>query len=384
MNSKRKQENNESLPWKRKQENNDESMAECVLPQDMIDCIITRLPVKSIYRFKSVCKPLRQVFSSPKFVKMHRAHFPQNQSVVIYSRTVEYINNISLLKIKPDEEKIPSKLDIPFPQVKDLADLVGCCNGLLCMSFPCEFVALWNPALNNAFKCIPIPDLETEGPHMLSIGFGYNEEEDDFKVIIIAELEKDVKVRVEVYSANSDSWSTIDVGFQFSVFPSKNSAIVNGSPYWVAEVDEKLVLVCFDVRKMVLKIVPLSYLIYEGAIDTLFVDFKGDLGALVSKQKKGETVLSLEMWVFDDVGKNGWTKKLSFRPIELKVHRFLQCLENGKTLIGECLEDGKVFVFDTENGDVKEIVIGEAERGSFQVYGYTESLAYIKGMEVLV
>ncbi|KAL3628446.1 hypothetical protein CASFOL_027492 [Castilleja foliolosa] len=382
------------MPSKRKRENNEspnaDAMADCVLPQDLMDCIITRLPVKSIYRFKSVCKPLRQVFSSPKFAKMHRAQFPQNQSVVIFSHTAEYVNNVSLLKIKSDEEKKSCKLDIPFPQVDDIAELVGCCNGLLCMSFPSEFVALWNPALNNAFKCIPIPDLETKGPEMLSLGFGYNEEKDEFMVIIIAELDKDEKVGVEVYFANSNSWSSMYVGFQFSVFDFKNDAIVNGSPYWVAEVDEKLVLVGFDVRELLFKIVPLSNLPYEGIRDMLFVDFKGDLGALVCKRKKGETVLSLEIWVFDDwvfddVGENGWTKKHSFGPIELKVHRFLQCLENGKTLIGECLEDGKVFVFDTENGDVKEIVIDEqAENGSFQVYGYTESLAYIKGMEVLV
>ncbi|KAL3628716.1 hypothetical protein CASFOL_027762 [Castilleja foliolosa] len=364
------------------------AMDDCVLPRDMMHSIITRLPVKSVHRFKSVCKPLRDVFSSPEFAKMHRAQFPQNpenESVVIYAYKSNYDYTISLLKIKSNEEKKPTKLVIPFPQFSYIADFVGCCNGLLCMAFRSHFVALWNPALNNMFKCIPLADLEIEDPMMVSIGFGYNEEEDDFKVIIIADLEIDKKERVEVYSANSNSWITIDVGFQFTPLRFRNDVIVNGSPYWLAVVDQKRVMmVCFDVRKMVFKVFPLPNHISMGVGDFLFVDLKGDLGLLVCKQKKDETVLPLDIWVFDDVGKNEWTKSRSFGPIELKVHRFLQCLGNGKTLIGECLEDGKVFVFDTESGDVKEIVIDKAEKGTFQVYGHTESLAYIKGMETLL
>ncbi|KAL3628630.1 hypothetical protein CASFOL_027676 [Castilleja foliolosa] len=364
------------------------AMDDCVFPKDVMHSIITRLPVKSIHRFKSVCKPLRKFFSSPKFAKMHRAQFPQNpenQSVVIYNFTTNYEHCISLLKIKPDEKK-PTKLVIPFPQVRDFADFIGCCNGLLCMAFPRHFVALWNPAMNNMFKCIPLPDLEfaVTSPAMSSLGFGYNEEEDDFKVIRIAESMQDRKVRVEVYSANSNSWSTINVGSQFAFIRFRNDAIVNGCPYWEAMVDEKKVVVCFDVRKMVLKIVPLPDFIYMGVTDMLLVDFKGDLGVLVCKEQNGETGLTFDIWVFDDVGKNGWTKSRSFGTIQLKVYSFLQCLENGKTLIGECLEDGKVFVFDTESGDVKEIVIDKAEKGTFQVYEYTESLAYIKGMETLL
>ncbi|KAL3614650.1 hypothetical protein CASFOL_041407 [Castilleja foliolosa] len=57
-----------------------------------------------------------------------------------------------------------------------------------------------------------------------------------------------------------------------------------------------------------------------------------------------------------------------------------QCLKNGKILIGCRFEDDKLFMFDTENGVV---VIDEAGNEWWpHVNGdYTESLAYIKGME---
>ncbi|KAL3628705.1 hypothetical protein CASFOL_027751 [Castilleja foliolosa] len=360
------------------------AMADCVLPENIMLCILSRLPVKSIHRFKSVCKPLRDVLSTQEFAKMHRAQFPknpENQSVVIYGSRSNLHHTVSLLKIESDEEKKPTKLDLTIGSFP--AEIVGCCNGVICSSFPRdEIIDLWNPALNNMYKLLPFPDLKVEDPDMLSLGFGYNEEADDFKVIRIVHSEKNRKssIRVEVYSSNSESWSTIDVGFQFSVFYNRNSAIVNGSPYWAGLVDEKLVLIWFDVREMVFKIVPPPDLIYEDVNDLQFVDWKGDLGALVGK-KNDDRVLSLDVWVFDDVGNVGWTKHRSFGPIELKVHRFLECSKNGKILVGECSKDGKVFVFDTENGGVKEIVIDEAQKSTFQICGYTESLAYINGME---
>ncbi|KAL3628712.1 hypothetical protein CASFOL_027758 [Castilleja foliolosa] len=375
------------MPSKRERKNckspNAAAMDGCILPQDMMDCIITRLPVKSIHRFKSVCKPLRQVFSSPKFAKTHRAQFSQNlenQSVLISCNNGKSTLTISLLKIK---EKKPTKLDIPFPQFPYFAVFIGCCNGLLCMAFPGQLIALWNPALNNMVKRIPLPNLEIGDIKMVSLGLGYNEEADDFTVVRIVYLEKNEKtsIGVGVYSANSNSWSIIDVGFQFIVTQFRNDVIVNGNPYWEARVNGKLVLVCFDVRRMVFKIVPLPNFFHDKVRDVLFVDLNGDLGALVCNKKNDETVLSLDVWVFDDVGNVGWAKNRSFGPIEVKVHRFLQCLENGKILVGEGLEDGKLFVFDTESGGVKEIMIDGAKKGSFEVHGYTESLTYIKGMK---
>ncbi|KAL3628706.1 hypothetical protein CASFOL_027752 [Castilleja foliolosa] len=366
------------------------AMADCILPEDIMLCILSRLPVKSIHRFKSVCKPLRDVLSSPEFAKIHRAQFPQNpenQSVVIYGYKSNYSNydyTVYLLKIKSDEEKKPTKHAMPSHQVSYHAEFIGCCNGLLCMAIPYsgELIDLWNPALNNMSIRLPLPNLKVTDDEMVSIGFGYNEEADDFKVIRIAELERNKKILigVEVYSGNSGSWSIIDVGFHFTSIGNRSEAIVNGNPYWSAMVDEKRVLVGFDVRKMVFKIVPFPDRIYENDDDLLFMDWKGDLGFLVCK-KNDDRVLSLDVWVFDDVGNVGWTKNRSFGPIELEVYEFLECSKNGKILVGACLEDGKVFVFDTENGGVKEIVIVEARTGIFQICGYTESLAYINGME---
>ncbi|KAL6497466.1 hypothetical protein OROGR_029395 [Orobanche gracilis] len=361
------------------------ALADCILPKDLMICILTRLPVKSIHRFKSVCKPWCKRFSTAKFMKMHHAQLSENlenQAVIIYSLDGKQDHSMSLFQIESNEAKI-TKLDHPFPQILYGMDFVGSCYGLLCLSYPSngKMVSLWNPSLNLR-KYLPLPNLEVRDPETGSLGFLYDSEGGDFKVVRIISR-KELGVVVEVYSCNSDSWTTIELDFPFGVLGYKNSVVVNGNPYWFAMIDDTKVdgnmgLVWFDVREMVFKVVPHSHGLdlEDGENVEALVDWKGALAVLVCK-KNDERVSSLDVWVSDDVGI--WRKHHSFGPIDLKVHSFLQCSKSGK-IIGECL-DGKLFVFDPENGGcVKEIVIDEAQNGSFQIYRYTESLACVKGM----
>ncbi|CAA0826734.1 Unknown protein [Striga hermonthica] len=268
-------------------------MADCVLPLDVIPCILTRLPLKSVLRFKSVCKPWCKLVASSKFVKAHHDQLskdPQNQAAVIYSRSDYHDHTMSLYKINSGE-KNPISLDHPYPGIffrKDFldasyglmcrgcpprgqgtvlwnpiffrVDFVGACYGLLCMGCPPlgQGIVLWNPAMK-LFKFVGPSKVEFEVPEMVSLGFGFDSKSDDFKVVRIVCLAekkkgKSMGVGVEVYSANSDSWKTIEVGFRFKVLSTKNDAIVNGNPYWVVKFDEKggaesslgEALVCFD------------------------------------------------------------------------------------------------------------------------------------------
>ncbi|KAL3628730.1 hypothetical protein CASFOL_027776 [Castilleja foliolosa] len=366
------------------------AMADCILPQGIMFSIVTRLPVKSIHRFKCVCKPWLKLFSSPKFMKAHHTQLsqnPENQSVMVYCFSEKNGNTMSLYRTELNWEN-PNILDHPFPKWLQPMDFVGGCNGLICLSYPPlgQWIELWNPALKKA-KSLPSPKLKAVRPAMVSIGFGYDDESDDFKVVRIVSVDKEKKkkkisVGVEVYSVNSNSWKTINVGFQFSVLETRNDVVVNEKNlYWVAKVDkdddENEVLLWFDVKKMKFKVVSLSSLNLDEE-QVAFVDWKGAIAALVCNSND-ERVLSLDVWVFDD-SREIWIKNRSFGSIELKVDRFLRCLKSGE-IVGEC-PDGKLFVLDENNGSVKnEIVIDDSHKRSFEIYEYTESLAYVQGMK---
>ncbi|KAL3642399.1 hypothetical protein CASFOL_013214 [Castilleja foliolosa] len=293
-------------------------MANSVLPEELVLCILTRLPVKTIIRFKCVCKPWYYLFSSSEFKKLHRCQFssdPENLSFIIHD-------------------------SFPKHQV---------------LQWSGQEILLWNPATKLS-KTVPLKDC---GPNnkIVSLGFGYDAMTADFKVVMIV---TSINLKfVEIYSANLDSWITIDVGFQFSWFKSRNDLIVNGNPYWVAEVDGNEVLVCFNVLELVFKIVSLPIDHWMGLVnwdaleyedtkivtktDVNFVDWNGALGALITNHeveyRKGiassiecsARIQCVGVWVFDDIQRI-WRNYHTFGPIDVDVNKVLNCVKNEKIL----------------------------------------------------
>ncbi|KAK6118003.1 hypothetical protein DH2020_048258 [Rehmannia glutinosa] len=363
-----------------------DAMADCVFPEDIMLCIVTRLPVKSILRFKSVCKPWCELFSTPEFIKMHHGQFssdPKNQSFIVHRVNKNSSNTMSLFSIESNVKKL-TILDHPFSSIHLEIDTMGCCNGLVCLYIPPfgQIIVLWNPAMKLSME-LPSSKVDFGAHQNVSLGFGYDAQRADFKVVRIFSSKMGI-TGVEVYSVNSDSWRTIEVDFQFNVLQTKNVVIVNGNPYWVAKVDRNdsaksefsEVLVCFDVTKLVFKIVPLSTLYMEVEEAVGLVDWNGSLGGLVCTIDN-ERVKSVDGWVFDD-GEQIWRKDYTFGPIEVNMDRLLWCSKNGK-ILGE-RADGKLFVFDPKTGCVKFLFYAAQRPQSFRINRYAESLSYMKGM----
>ncbi|KAL3628737.1 hypothetical protein CASFOL_027783 [Castilleja foliolosa] len=362
------------------------SVAALADSEDLMLCILARLPVKSICRFKSVCKPWNHLFSTQEFVRIQFkiSSESKNQSFIIQTINDNGSSNtISVFNI--DSKEKARILDQPFNDTCVGINIVGCCNGLVCIKHGQEFV-LWNPAMNLSKTVSPLKDHGVNFKS-LSLGFGYDAEGDDFKVVRIVFLRKKRRLRwrascVEVYSVNSNSWTIIDPGFQFSqlwFYWIVNSSTVNGNLYWVGKVDEEIkhVLICFDMSKLVLKIVPLTSLNYNKAKhDIGFVDLNGSLGALVFTWRYDNMIAYVDAWVFDE-GEQIWTKSHSVGPIQVETDLVLRSLKDGRILCTR--PNGQLIVFNSETKCVKGLfnVIHEY----FRIYDYTASLAYIQGME---
>ncbi|KAL3638987.1 hypothetical protein CASFOL_016894 [Castilleja foliolosa] len=388
-------------------------MANNVLPEELMVCILTRLPVKTIVRFKSVCKPWFHLFSTPEFKKWHKGQFssdPKNQCFIVHSfnrHRSEPKNQFSIFNIES-----PTILDHPFAHAQYVEIYtVGCCNGLVCIRRGQEIV-LWNPAMKLS-KTIPLKDCGRPF-RMLSLGFGYDAIGDDFKVVMIVGNGVGMKLRsVEIYSVNLGSWITLDVGFQFMLFQTKNDLIVNGNPYWVARYYQSKVLVCFDVLELVFKIVPWPTKYWmslddlngldeqtetktwiETERDVKLVDWNGAFGTLCINWKaefcvdpasgfteRSARIECVRVWVFDDI-KRIWRNDHTFGPIKVDVDRVIHCTKNAKVVV--TLSSGTLFLLDLETGCVKELFDRVHLGDSFEFYGYTESLVYIDGMEKVV
>ncbi|KAL2930918.1 hypothetical protein RDABS01_036328 [Bienertia sinuspersici] len=156
--------------------------------------ILPRLPVKSLIRFKLVCKRWNSTISSSEFVKLHLKFSSlnnQNRHFIIY----------------PDDEKFYGKQNLdsygllPYRECSNIRDLVwvdggvgdvdwyhivGSSNGLVCLYQRDDdederhcFFTLWNPATGED-RDISSPD----GVHVSEAhGFGYVPSLDDYLIV---------------------------------------------------------------------------------------------------------------------------------------------------------------------------------------------------------
>lgn len=253
-------------------------------------------------------------------------------------------------------------------------------------------IVLWNPATRQ-WKALRLSYKTHENPLMVSLGLGFDSASNDFKVVRIECLypkgitpDECLQVRANVYSANTDSWKRVKLGFKFHVITTKNDGIVGGVPYWRAFVkdlgDESgfgEVFVRFNVKKGVFDRIPGPKLDVDMTSTTVLVEWKSCLAILVHSPRKEKKLM--DVVVFDELQRK-WSTMFTIGPIGIPFTRQIQCTEGGKILLEN--PEGKLLLFDHNTNKVmKEVSIEDARPLSYNAFNYTESLVHLKDMELV-
>ncbi|WOG85479.1 hypothetical protein DCAR_0104668 [Daucus carota subsp. sativus] len=107
------------------------------LPQELFrDEILSRLPIESVSRFKSVCKSWLSLFSDPHFVKQHNDRQNPKENDLLVIRKYGHIAIIS----RYQEQFLLRKYDD--------YKLIGSAKGLVSLRWQ-NVVSLWNPRFVN-------------------------------------------------------------------------------------------------------------------------------------------------------------------------------------------------------------------------------------------
>ncbi|XP_074284074.1 putative F-box/kelch-repeat protein At1g13200 [Silene latifolia] len=266
--------------------------------------ILTRLPVKSILRFKSVSKQWYSTLSSSNFATFHLMKFPLfHPSAPVNTLFIESDNNFYLFSYK-DDDQIPGNLEDNLVKLEfdyDLENnlkLTGCCNGLVCLSRPLgEYFFLWNPATRKLHKYLSDGYLKTlVGTYnYIAYGFGKNK------------------------------WRKIE--FDHVFFPYGKPMLLDEKLYWVSIIEHVgSVIVCFDLGLEKFDIIKLNMLTgfaYLVAMGGRLSDFKYDgtdssdelkliqiLGSSITIEKSID--LSKEMRLDGESQMIGYTRTGSF------------------------------------------------------------------------
>ncbi|XP_016553523.2 F-box/kelch-repeat protein At3g23880-like [Capsicum annuum] len=219
-----------------------------ILSEDITFEILVRLPVKTLLRMRSVLKSWLSLVSSPQFVRKHLQHPVTNQEFsLLCTNNRETFQTCPLNTIMYKEDpptSIPIDLDFDWQVTSHRqCNIVGSCDGLLCLTNEFMNFKIWNPSTRELRK---IPALPWSGlcPQAQAYGFVYNEHENDYKVVVIAwNNYSDILREVNFYSLRTNSWqkiielpsTAIGIGGYFGEF----GTLVNRRLHWVA-IDAKV------------------------------------------------------------------------------------------------------------------------------------------------
>ncbi|XP_074298753.1 F-box protein CPR1-like [Silene latifolia] len=188
------------------------------VPLDLILEILSLLPAKSILRFKCICKEWYNLIDSPLFTNLHL-----NKSLEPNSRHNRALFCTSSLRIVYDINHPLKSTKLYWPSDMILyyrnTDVVGSCNGLVCFKVclhggkarrdhnqPVFCFLICNLA-TRTFKSILLPSEKTWMNHSLSYGFGYDNEQDDYKIVVTSSVWMESDRDVRIFSLKADSWS---------------------------------------------------------------------------------------------------------------------------------------------------------------------------------
>ncbi|KNA05716.1 hypothetical protein SOVF_187030 isoform A [Spinacia oleracea] len=206
----------------------------------LIEEILARLPVKSLIRFKSVCKYWLSIISSRKFAKSHLKFSVLRLQFLFLPYCHDYCgkgNGGNFLSLPYKEScSVKDLVRLGCGYIEDFPVLVGSCHGLICVCDKEEYAGkfgLWNPATEE-HREITNPD---NIPDVKAYGFGYVSSIDDYKIASTFATRSGKFRGFYVFSARNGKWKRIVGKFdrhyhQLAISLDREALFVDGTHYW--------------------------------------------------------------------------------------------------------------------------------------------------------
>uniref|UniRef100_A0A803LRF5 F-box domain-containing protein n=2 Tax=Chenopodium quinoa TaxID=63459 RepID=A0A803LRF5_CHEQI len=282
------------------------------LPTEMITEILLRLPVKSLLRFKCVCKFWNSIIKTPNFIKLHL-----NQTLISNSNLQLLFFYKSLYSADLDHNHI-SFSGIQLPLSTQGIEVFGSCNGIVCIGNKTE-ILLFNPLTKSQFKLPIIPDLNRV---VRLFGFGYDSKNDDYRVLKLVQcfLINDMGkfVEAELYSCNDNSWKSVQGIYDFTPDYHRHGVLVSEALHFNARSNKSdYIIVSFDLQTESFLFFDYSKLIDDtefyvtaqltelGRCLCAFVNYHDELREYVDFWK-------CDIWVMKEYGNNeSWVRLFS-------------------------------------------------------------------------
>ncbi|XP_059458064.1 F-box protein At3g07870-like [Corylus avellana] len=356
------------------------------LPADVVVEILSRLPPKSLLRFRCVSKTWLALIGSHDFFSRNLLNdsilTPQNSSqplplilvkatdksdaekLVFYSLSYDTLDCVSQIPMNLPPGPVDFLIRPNF-----YLKLVGSCNGLLCLyNFRSRDVYLWKPTTPSAeFKAIP-----PLSPHPFSVGFGFDPKSGDFKVVslrYVADGTETSTLAAEVYSMSRGSWKRLDLRVPYGIFAHSQTLALGGVFLWLAEQNNGQII-SFDFSDEVFRTTTLPYTRDALGSYHQLMELNGYVAMALFPLSFTNIKMSLEIWVLLEFGvKESWIRFVSIEP-PMDLERRLGFWKNGKLFMEN--SEGQLVLYDPFTQTKKNLQI-EGLKESFEVVLYTQS-----------
>lgn len=211
--------------------------------QDLIFLILKRLPVKSLLRFRCVCKSWKELVASKCFVLDHLA--VQTPRLIAQNRSRNYLLFDSRTLPSCDTLTRPNQFQIGLHSFAVVAGV----HGVLCLHNGVDILFLWNPSTRQSLR---IPLRCHEKIRSKYCGFWIDPSTNDFKIVVLKLGRFGINALLFSSRKPALAWTEVDAsGVVRGCCASFESfqVLIGGVAYWLACADFchriKLVL-CFD------------------------------------------------------------------------------------------------------------------------------------------
>ncbi|XP_047335423.1 F-box protein CPR1-like [Impatiens glandulifera] len=407
-----------------------------ILPDDIRYEILSRLPVKSLLRFRVISRFWLTLIDSPNFIKSHlkQSVKTKNNLYLILSYYNPGLFDFSRL-CRMDLDSVEALEGDGILQLVEINGnpmrhhrynnrIWGTCDGLLCLSNKkqatlswnpstriivgpvnhsnihqndrsicvmikayIDIVVVWNPSTKKfvelPFASIEIKDYDPKYSHVhqnRAYGFGYDNTNDDYKVVRVAVVQDVVRnYEVKVYSLRSNSWHTADkFPNQDPKFNGVRNSVAGGAMHWFSvDADLNSSIIAFDLGLETYRVIQLP-VCRDLEFYVYLTSFGGCL-SLTCHHYSGH----VDTWLLKQYGEanESWSRFiiLAEQNIPDMSDYFVRCIaysKNGKKVL---LEMGlNLFWYNLEMGSLEDLMIIHSVEDSLEdIVSCLESLVSV-------
>ncbi|KAF5195926.1 F-box protein [Thalictrum thalictroides] len=337
------------------------------LPHELIiEDILPRLPVKTIFRFRSVCKLWYTLPCDTKFVGKHlnRSLVASSIMIVMSQKTLGNQNMLSFHSLNIAESGIKTNLMLTIPLHRDVYAMELSCHGLVCFStLHRKEVYVCNPSTQEVLK-LPKVSFDGSGDIVPSkvVGFGFDRLSKKYKVLC-AFQHLPGKMKCFIYTLDSvedGSWRQLD-DIPGLIQPMQN-AYLNGVVHWMTVAPNDYTrlggIISFSFEDEKYRVLPLpncrywrSYSILYGLHSSIYLNVIGGYLRLITSLDGSDAgYWTLYIWTLKDYVNQVWTRDHSvscdiisdsmklYPPVPIDIRNGYVMFASGKRLYAHDLE----------------------------------------------